>query len=408
MNISDQDTPRAGRPPDEWSGGFDTRLLAVLRQNNVAAESIDPRTVRFRSVPISEELFDKPRTNLLLQRMPTESGASVFVDNDLGYQGPDRVVSTAFTGPCRRNWRRLRFPLLPGTVNEAFCTALDFLSSPLAPGVRQALKVHSREPPGEGASGRVLAAAGELITAEMAAAAYDASFRRGLARQLAVLPTRSTLPRSALLWGRPGCGRDHLMLAAVHPLFEAKLVSEVYRVSAATLAAGCIFSQEIDNSLMSLLADATTRDGSLLLLQNLDVCLTASSVGHCLLCDALDRGLRMFATVRSEGFLGRLRGDEAVARRVLAVHVPPADEAQTIEVLQQFARQIAIDVAPEALETIVRTTDRQGAAQPAAAVGLLGAALAEATWAGRSQIGPDDVVTVLQNQWPEDELERSD
>lgn len=408
MNTIPPETDQSGHSPETWSGRFDPRLMSLLRQNNVLAEMVDAGTARFRSVPISEQLFSKPRTNLLLQRVPTESGASVYVDDDLGYRGPDRVVSTAFTGPCRRNWRRLRLPLLPGTVNEALSTALSFLGSPLATGVRQALKLCSPEPPAEAASGRVLAAAGEVITPQMAAAAYEASVRQGLARELAVLPTRSTVPRSALLWGRPGCGRDHLMLAAVHPLFQAKLISEVFRVSAATLAAGCIFSQEIDNSLMSLLADATAKDGSLLLMQNLDVCLTPSAVSRCLLTDALDRGLRLFATVRSEGFLGRLKRDEAVARRVVAVHVPPADEAQTIEVLQRLAAESAIEVAPQAVETIVRISDQQEAAQPAAAVGLLGAALAEATWAGRSQLGPDDVVAVLQNQWPDEEPERND
>jgi hypothetical protein len=119
------------------------------------------------------------------------------------------------------------------------------------------------------------------------------------------------------------------------------------------------------------------------------------------LADALDRGLRLFATVRSEAVLGRLRDNEATARRVVAVYLPPPDPTQTIEVLKQMAEESQIEVTLPAIETAVRITDHQQAAQPAAAIGLLGAALAEANWAGRSQLGPDDVVAVLQSQWPE-------
>ena len=80
---------------------------------------------------------------------------------------------------------------------------------------------------------------------------------------------------------------------------------------------------------------------------------------------------------------------------------PPPETAQTIRVLERLAEASDIEVSLPAIETAVRITEGQGAAQPAAAVGLLGAALAEAAWAGRSQLGPDDVVAVMQSQWPE-------
>jgi len=292
-------------------------------------------------------------------------------------------------------------PPLPGTVNEATWTVLSLLGSPLAPLVRRTVNVQGRRAMAEAASPGVLAAMGERITPDMAAKAYAESFRQGLARQLAVLPTRSTLPRSVVLWGRAGCGLDHLMLAAAHPLLEARMVTEVFRVAGSQLAAGCIFAQEVDGALMRLLDDAAGHEGALLLMRDLDTCLTGSTVSHCLLADALDRGVRLVATVRSETAMGRLRDDEATARRLVAVYVPPPDTAQTIEVLQRLADASQIEVSPPAIETAVRMTDGQGTAQPAAAVGLLGAALAEATWAGRSQLGPDDVVAVMQSQWPE-------
>jgi hypothetical protein len=401
MHTSKPEMDPAARTPDGWSAGLDPRLVAVLQQNEVSAEPLDAWTARFRAVPLPEGTFNKSRTNLLLQRTAMESGASVFVDDDLAYQGPDRTISTALTGPCRRNWRKLRLPPLPGTVNETISAALGFLGSPLAPLVRRTVTIQTRRARREAASVGVLAAMGEPIGREMAAKAYADSFRQGLARQIAVLPTRSTLPRSALLWGRAGCGRDHLMLAAAHPLFESGMVTEVFRVSAAGLAAGCIFAQEVDAALMRLLEDAAGRDGCLLLVQDLDTCLTGSPVCHGLLANALDRGLRLVATIRSETVLGRIRDDEALARRIVAVNVPPPETAQTIEVLKQLADQSQIEVSQPAIETAVRITDGRQASQPAAAIALLGAALAEATWAGRSQLEPDDVLAVPQSQWPE-------
>jgi len=401
MNVSNPDVD--GRPPSPgtWSAALDPRLVALLEEHQVSAETLDARTAQFRAVPVAEGLFNKPRTNLLLQRSSLESGAGAYVDGDLAYQGPDRALGAALTGPARRNWRRLRLPPLVGTINEAVSAVLSLLGSPLAPLVRRHVKAQAPHATAEASAAGVLAAIGKPVTAEMAEKAYAESFRQDLARQLAVLPSRSTLPRSVLLWGRAGCGLDHLMLAAVHPLFEAQMVTDVYRVSGARLAAGCIFTQEVDASLMRLLADAATKDGSLILLRDLDACLTGSPVSHCLLCDALDRGLRLLATVRSESALGRLRDDEATARRVVAVHVPPPDTSQTIEVLKRLAQGGQIEVTLAAIETAVRITDGRGSAQPAAAIGLLGAALAEASWAGRSQIGPDDVVAVLESQWPE-------
>jgi len=400
MNASQSSADRGPPAPESWSAALDPRLTALLERHQARAEAVDPWTARFHAVPVDRACFNKPKTNLLLQRTGMESGAGVYVDGDLAYHGPDRTVNTILSGPCRRNWRRLRLPPLPGTVNEAFCAALALVGSPLAPLARRVVDVRAPAPAGE-ATTSILAALAEPVTARVAGRAYAESFRQGLARQLAVLPTRPTLPRSALLWGRAGCGLDHLMLAAAHPLWEAGMVTQVLRVSAAVLAAGCIFAQEIDAALMRLLDDAAQRDGALLLVRDLDACLTGSPIGHCLLAGALDRGLRMFATVRSETALARLRDDEATARRLVAVYVPPPETAQTIDVLRRLAEAGEIEVSESAIEAAVRITDGQGAAQPGAAVGLLGAALAEAAWAGRSRLGPDDVIAVMQSQWPE-------
>lgn len=395
----------AGATPEPWAAALDRRLVALLAQHQATVEVLDAWTARFQAVPLGSE-FNKERSNLLLRRTGLGCGASVFVDADLQYRGTDNATLSALSGPNRQNWRRLHLPPLQGTVNEALCSALRVVASPLADAAARTLgpQPSPAMPSGrvdDPLPGRVLAATGEPVTREMAAGAYQASFRKPLARQLAILTTRSAPPRAAALWGQPGAGRDHLMLAAAAPLLETGRVHQVYRVRGAMLAAGCILPQEVDAALLALLGEAAALEGCLLLVEDLDVCLTGSVVSHALLCGALDRGLRMLGTARSQRFVRQLRRDEALARRLLAVHVPPPGRAETIAALEDLARTSRVEVAPPAIQTAVRIAESRDSVQPATAVGLLSAALAEAAWDGRAQVGPDDLFAVLDGQWPE-------
>ncbi len=388
----------------EWSADVGDRLRATLAGHDVRIEALDGWTIRCLGVPISD-LFTKPRTNLLLRRLTAKAGSSVYVDSDLAYHGPDPTLRLALTGPTRRKWRRLRTPPVPGTAGEALCSVLRLLDSPLADHASGALaNLELNESAKSAATGRGWMA-GMTITPAMVAATHEESFRKSLARQLAVLTTRSTVPRSALLWGRPGCGRDHLMLAAMHSLFESGRVSQVCQLSAASLVAGCILPQEVDSLLASVLAEATATDGSVLLVRDLDLCVTRSPVSSALLCDAFDRGLRLLATVRSAMFLNRVASDEALARRLLVIEVPPFSRSQTVAAVQRLAESTDLEVAPAAIQAAIHISDEQTTAQPAAAIGLLGGAIADANFDGRRQVGPDDIFAVIQNQWPNSEKE---
>jgi len=162
-----------------------------------------------------------------------------------------------------------------------------------------------------------------------------------------------------------------------------------------------VLVQEVDAALMALLGEVNALDGCLLLVQDLDLCLTGSVVGHALLGSALDRGLRLLGTARGEGLLERIRLDPALARRLVTVPVNAPKRAQTIEALEELARTSRIEVAPPALKTAVQIAEAYESPQPATAIGLLAAALAEAAFEGRPRIGPDDVVAVLSADWPE-------
>ncbi len=334
---------------------------------------------------------------MLLRRTRSTSGSAIYVDCDLAYQGTNAAMASVLSGPTRNNWRQLRIPPVPGMVGEVFAAVLRLLDSPLVaeispdPNPSNVADVAQQTPDDMF----------EQITPKMAALAYENCFRRPLAEQLAVLTTRPVPPRSALLWGRPGCGRNHLLLAAAHLLLAAGAASGVYRVSAAVLAAGCVLPQELDLALMKLFHEVAALPGSVLLVRDFDLCLSGTGVGSSLLCSALDRGLRLLGTVRATDFLVRLKRDEALARRLLALHVPPAENIQTAAVLEELARNSPVEVVPPAIAAAIRLSNEDEAAQPAAALGLLGAALAKAQWEGRSPLGPDDLYDILKNQCPE-------
>ena len=384
-------------------------VAVVLNGCGVMAEPVDAHSMRFVAVPVSAQ-FNKPRTNLLLQRLAPNGGSHAYVDGDLAYGGAEKVLQHALTGPAQRDWRRLRIPPIPGSMGEALCMVLVLLGSPIAEPVLAAVGRAGEHEPAPPGLGPVLSAVAEAITPEAAAEAHQASLRKDLAVRLAVITTRATQPNSAVLWGPAGAGRDHLMLAAAHLLLEAGVVDCVLRVAGGVVGAGCIFPAEMDSALLRLLAEASTQDDSLFLIQDLDVCISGSPVSFSLLCSALDRGLRFLATVRTDAALARLGRDEALARRLVAVRVDEPTRSQVADALARLAASSSARVAPEAIVAAMNLARQQGGAEPAASLGLLGAAIADAQWRGDTEVHPDGVFAVasscepmgLNGEWPDE------
>jgi hypothetical protein len=110
-----------------------------------------------------------------------------------------------------------------------------------------------------------------------------------------------------------------------------------------------------------------------------------------LLAAALDNGLRLAATVHSSDGAGRIGGDLALARHLVAHRVDLPSFQQLEEVLQRYAATSSTPVAAAAIQTAIALSQDEPIANPAAAVGLLSAAIAEAEWRGAPHVGPDDV-----------------
>jgi len=378
-------------------------LAALLGQYRVIVEPTDAHTVRFLAVPVGRG-FSKERTNLLLRRLPANAGAAAFVDGDLRYAGADRALARALSGPARQDWRRLRLPLRPGAVESVLCQVLERLGSPLAAPGRALLEAAGDAPCGADAPalGPTLAAIGRPIGRRRAARAFEMTCRRDLAVELAVAAARPQPPNAVVLWGPAGAGKDLLLRAVAHCLLDAGRVAHVVRVSGGAVAAGSIFPPEVDASLLAVLTEARAEPGLLLLAADLDACLTRSPACGSILCDAIDDGLRLLATCRSERALSQLQWMEGVARRILPVYVGTPDRRTVQQMLEGLAAEAPVPVEPTAVHATLRLAydacPEEG--EPARSIGLLAAAIARAGWHG-GRVDPDAIFAVPQPQWPE-------
>jgi len=184
------------------------------------------------------------------------------------------------------------------------------------------------------------------------------------------------------------------MQGAAHVLLHSGRAAHVFGVSAARVAAGCIFPAEVDAALMRLLDEMLALDDVLFLIDDLDLLVTGSPLGLALLAGALDRGLRFLATLRNEASLHWLGADDALRRRLAFVAVEPPPLEDVAAALRRFAAESPVPVAPTTIDTVLHLAAKQDAAEPAATLSLLGAAMAEAAWHGSPQVGPDNVFAV--------------
>jgi len=385
----------------------DERILAVLTAHGVPpVEQVGPHCFRFKAVPMAPG-FNKPRANILLRRIPGgqpgQGTVQAFVDEDLVYAaGPDRALAQSLGTANINGWRPVLLPPMAGSLSSALCRTLETLESPLAPEVCRALgeaALQDEQHPLKA----VLAMAGEIIPAEAVRRAYETTFRQPLADELAAGLTRAAVPRSAVIWGATGSGCNHLLVAAGWPALRSGRVARVVRVSGSRLAAGCIFAADVDGSLLKFLAEAGACQDTLILIRDLDLALTGSRVGYALLSESLDAGLGFLATVSSEGALARLGSEPAVARRLWAVRLDRPTRSDVVAALTQFAAAGTVPVAPAAIQAALSVTQKAGGTQPAAAIGLLAAAMARAaSRGGARQVDPDDVLAVPPSQWPEE------
>lgn len=378
-------------------------LLTLFKRHGISLDIINDYSSRYNAVPVGQQ-FNKAKSNILLSRSsPKSAGYLVFVDDDLEYLGKDATRIMVLTGFCCRNWRRLLINPIQGSVNQAFCRVLEILESPITQEVRLIVDSFQErhQKVTEDCLESVLSSFGEIISPEISAQAYQKALQKELATEIAVVISRTESPSSVLLWGEPGVGKDSLMLAAVHPLFQENLINRVVQISGWKVSIGSIFPPEVDNSLNEILSEAQ-KQNYLLLIRDIDVCLSGTEVGYSLLCDAIDNGVHFLASVRKPASAARLAKDMSIARRLLAVKVEEPSPEEILKVLRQISQGSPVKVQPSAIQAILSLSQRElaNSSEPAASVSLLSAAICQAGWK-KTQVDPDLVYSILKGQWPE-------
>jgi hypothetical protein len=376
-------------------------LARLLQASAIVIEVLDPWTCRLSAVPVGRG-FNKPRTNVLLKWMRFTTGANVFVDDDLSYRNPGSRITALLVGPTFNQWRKLRTKKLNGPTDAVVIQALRLLRSPLAAAAQQAIsqpaEKNSQRQRTRSSLGPVLRSVGQWIPPAVTAKAAATCVRRDLAQHLATALTRSVAPRSCILGGLPGSGRDHLMLAVAHPLCKRGHIRDVLRVPMARIAAGSVLSTDLDSALAQFLSEALRLRKVLLLVQDLDVCVSGSSVSDSLLCHALDHGLRMLATVRTQSSVDQWLANKALGRRLLTVQLEDPPHKAVERIAADFAATSRLKVLPETIRTAVKLAMRENEGKPAAVISLLAAAIAEAAWNRAEHVAPDNVFASQRHQ----------
>ncbi len=407
MSVTNTTQPGSQGGPQGWAAGLDEPVQRILQAQGCEYRAHDRVTAHFQAIPLGMG-FNKPRTNLLLRLVhPTAeyAGIRAFVDSDLAYAGPDPRLRVALTGvPCEQNWRLLSTPGLSRGLSRALGEVLDLLRSPLAKPVCEALGVVPRA---TGETERpplppLLTALAAEVRPDEAKTAWDTCFRGELATDVAITLTRPVEPASALISSpEHGTGCDHVALAAVHRLLESGIALRAVRLSGAAVVAGFWTQSEAEGNLRKVLAEAVgvgRRHATVLVLQDLDFVVKAP-VGRALLSRAMDDGLRFIGVLRHRNTLDELRDDRGLWRRLQRFEVPAPSEAEVLESLKHLAGRSGVPVAPAAMRAAMTLVRKDAAINPAGALALLGASIAEAAWHGRPEVLPDDVVSVHQRHF---------
>jgi len=382
---------------------FQLLLRQILESNRVRVQQVDVRTTLLEAVPVGNH-FSKAKSNVLLRRPSIHAGTAVFVDADLAYKGPDEKRVRAFNGLCRKGWRRITPHPLRGDINRVLCSALDIIDSPLTEQVYLALETAAGDD--SRAKGNdfeeMFKPFGHSLSPSTAKQAYADTFRKDLASQVAIVVSRRRSPNSVLICGRSGAGKGLLMLAAAHLLYAKEKIDRAIVISSGRIASGCLFPAEVDGIFTEVVTKALRRK-CLLLIRDVDVCMTGSEAVKALLCEAMDGGLRFLATVRSENATALLAQDEPIVRRIVSIRVPTPSAKHVKEALIQIAHESHARVQPAAIESIVSLSRRYGEAicEPAWSVGMLSSAITQAQWHGSPQVDPDTVYSVLKSEWPQ-------
>lgn len=357
-------------------------LDARLKRMRLCVERADEDTLTIKRVPADQELFSKPRTNLLIKRSTEGMACVVCVDEDLDYMGKDQEMAQAFAaGPTQQGWRILTFG---GALHGDLSTALEYALSIL--GADKGSDNASAAPVTAGRT--LLASWAENVTDAIASAGSTATLFRDEAVEQIAACALGWHGRMALILGDSGTGKTNLVYGVASLLAHHQ--KKLLRVNMGSMMAGTLFESEREALLSSLLREA--RDsGSVLGLEQAEWALIGVPRGLVLLREALDCGLRLIATC-TPGQDGRFSKNPLATRLEIVTlkELCASDTRRVLETLRQsLANHHGVTIDAEVEQAVVDRTLSMDGSLPGKAVRLMDAA------AARTRLTGGDKVTLI-------------
>jgi len=379
----------------------------VLREHAVQVAAPQDEMLELKAV-LAGPGYTKPRTNLLLRRLPELGQWEVFVDDDFSYTGEDPRRRALFCGVRVSQWLSLTPPEpVEGDVNQALLRALEWIDSPWRSQMAASLPVARQPSAGEPLDPQ-LARVGRILTRrELGRLAVEPTAAQAEAiRRIAEIVTRSIAPACAVVCGPSGCGKTASVATAALQLLARPAIREVLQLTGAAIASGAIFPPQRDERLRQVLELAHTRPRTLVILEQFDLAVRHSDTAACLIADYVDRGLKLVAIARSEFTPKDLESCDVLARRAEPVLLgPPEPEEQRQIVLRRLeSHPLAkrLEVAPEVVPTVLLLARLRYGANPGAALSLLDAGLTRAASSGTPLLSPDDFYGLVSQDPEED------
>ncbi len=332
-------------------------------------ETPDEHTLAVKHVPANQRCFNKLRTNLLITRPVEGQLCFICVDEDLSYTGSDQALAHAFAcAPAQQGWRILSL----GRVLGADLTeALDYAFSMLA-GEDESPPVPSFPP-----TTALLSAWASELSEDFVGARTPITLFRDEELEQAAGCVLGLQGRMALILGEPGTGKTNL-LGGIARLLRPHGRS-VLAVNTGALMAGTLFESERERLLRALLTEAREA-GAVLAFEQAEWLVSGMPRSMAVLCDALDRGVRLIATTTPEH--ERRFATAPLAGRLELVRLPEMCASDSREVLEQHRpllcahHRVRIDAEVE--KAAVERSLSLAGALPGKAIKLLDAAAARA------------------------------
>ncbi len=386
---------------DQWTG--------VLREYAVQVAGPHDEMLELKAV-LAGAGYTKPRTNLLLRRVPGLDRWEIFVDDDFHYTGADDRRRLLFCGDRVNQWLALTPPEpVEGDVHRALLCALEWLDSPIR--TKIALPPPAQppaQPPATSPLDPQLARAGRLLLRrdlEQLAVEPTAAQAEAI-RRIAEIATRVIAPACAVVCGPAGCGKTATVATAGLPLMGPSFIWERLQLGGAAIASGAIFPQQRDERLRQVLEMAHARRGALVVLEQFDLVARHSETAACLIAEYVDRGIRLVGIARSAFSPGDLEHCDVLARRAepVVLDAPEPAEQREIVLRRLRAHPLAkrVEVAPEVVSAVLLLARLRPGANPGAALSLLDAGLARAAWCSAPLLGPDDLYDLVPRDLEDD------